>query len=148
MNPTIPDLSLFTVLLHLALSIGLCYACFCRLTKTDENTPLRVRATLFVTADVALLLVGAPFFWGMVPSAWSNLLLAASLASKIVSSELWKYGVPEGYDSEATPSSGNVISIGSSRPDTAKNTSAKDSPGESLGNAKPLAKTLNDKISS
>lgn len=91
------DFSLVTVLTHITLSLGLFYSCFCRLTKTDKHTPLRVRMSFYLMANVTLVLAGAPFFWGLIPNAWINCLLGACLLTKIVSSELWRYGVPKSY---------------------------------------------------
>jgi hypothetical protein len=92
-----PELSLAAVVTHLFLSAGIAYACFCRLTKTDKTTPITLRTALFLTANVSLLFFAAPFFWGMQPSWWTDALLGTVLLSKIVSSELWRDGVPQGY---------------------------------------------------
>lgn len=82
---------------HFALSIGLFYACFCRLVHTNRDVQKSLRASLVIMGMTGLVLAGAPLIWGMQPTLWTVLLLAASLFSKFATRKAWVDGVPEAF---------------------------------------------------
>ena len=91
--------------LQMALALGIFATCFCRLTKTDENTIDAVVLTFWAKGVSALLLGLAPFLpiilplecqWpaGTTPD-WMYLpFLASSLSVQITTVVHWLHGVP------------------------------------------------------
>lgn len=87
----------FTLLLHELLCCALFYTVFCRCVRTDYRVRGDVRAAFVCLGIVACLGMAAPLAWGVVPSAFTILLLAAILAVQIVTSRYWCESVPDKF---------------------------------------------------
>lgn len=94
----------FTLLLHELLCGALFYTVFCRCVRTDSRVRGDVRLAFVVLGIVACIGMAAPMAWGVLPSAFTLLLLAAILAVQIVTSRYWCESVPDKfYKPEHTP---------------------------------------------
>ena len=75
----------------------LVYTGFCRLVRTSSRTRLPIRLAIYLLTVAALCCAGATLVWGYQPG-WPAALLAAGMAGvQVVTSVLWRDGVPAPY---------------------------------------------------
>lgn len=89
--------TLITLILHVVLSAGLFWSCFCRLSKTNTSTSVFLRTSLIFTALISIAFMVAPFIWGLQPDFWKNAILTSAVLARIAGSKQWAFGVPEAY---------------------------------------------------
>lgn len=87
----------FTLLLHELLCGALFWTVFCRCVRTDYRVRGDVRLAFVALGIVACIGMAAPLAWGVLPSAFTLLLLAAILAVQIVTSRYWCESVPDKF---------------------------------------------------
>lgn len=95
----------------------LLWSCFCRLTKTNEDTHREIRWSIVLEAIAAMLVLGAPLLpmlvpelegrgagrwraWGTPTWIWLVLLVAAS-ARELVTAKYWRHGAPSHFQGSA-----------------------------------------------
>lgn len=79
---------------HIGLTAGLFFACFCKMTKTDETTSVILRFSVFVEAVTSLALFFAVVSWGMEPNIWVIAFMASTLFYSYITRKVWEYGYP------------------------------------------------------
>lgn len=73
---------------------ALFWTCFCRMTRTSEDTKLVVRLALWAVSLVALAGVMAPWAWGYRAGLLEVSLLTLVLVAQLATAHLWANGVP------------------------------------------------------
>lgn len=73
---------------------ALFWTCFCRMTRTSEDTKLVVRLALWAVSLVALAGVMAPWAWGYRAGLLEVSLLTLVLVAQLATAHKWSNGVP------------------------------------------------------
>ncbi len=103
----------FLLLAQVLLGAALGYSCFCRLTKTDDDTVREIRWAIWFEGAMGLFVAGAPVLPLLVPEiswkawttplwAWLALLAAATLV-QLVTARLWRFNVPQDFQRRGFP---------------------------------------------
>lgn len=91
------DTALILLSSHVAFCTVLFYNCFCRLTKTNDDTEPAVRAGFMVVAVSSAVLGASPWLAGFTPS-WVSVAHTASITVlQGITSRYWRLGVPCQY---------------------------------------------------
>lgn len=83
--------------LYLCACAVIAYAGFCRLVRTDLMTRLAVRSSFWALTVSAAAGITAVLMWGHAPG-WPETGMAGAIAAvQVVTSRLWRGGVPQHY---------------------------------------------------
>lgn len=100
----------FLLVAQVLMGLALGYSCFCRLTKTNDDTVREIRWSIWFEGVTGLLVAGAPFVPLLVPEVtgwppWTTpmwlwiALLAGATMVQVATSRLWRFNVPEDFQS-------------------------------------------------
>ena len=86
-----------TTYAYLGACAVLLYTSFCRMVHTHADTLIPVRLAFVLLAFSASLAIASVLVWGYAPDWPSTVAFWAFALVQVVSSRVWKYGVPNVY---------------------------------------------------
>ncbi len=85
------------MVVHELLCAVLLWSCFCRATRTNDQTSLPILASFYLLSIAALFATLAPVLIGWEPDAVSLLLLGAIALVQTVTARYWQQSPPAAF---------------------------------------------------
>lgn len=95
------------MILHEVLCAVLLYSCFCRATRTNQDTQIQVVLSFYLLSVSAMVATVAPVAMGWQPDAVSLLLLASITLVQSVTARFWKHSPPAAF--QRTPEDKHAV---------------------------------------